>query len=125
MFCAKCGAPLNGATFCASCGTAANETSGVPIQPTPNSYQVPPTPYGFTPKPPTNGLAIAGFVTSLVCLGPVGFVLSLVALNQISKSPTPQGGKGLAIAGAVIGGLSTLYVIFTFAALSNGFASSY
>lgn len=67
-------------------------------------------PYGVAPKPTTNGLAIAGFVTSMVCFGPVGFVLSLVALNQISKSPTPQGGKGLAIAGALLGGLSTAWV---------------
>jgi hypothetical protein len=38
-------------------------------------------------------------------LGPVAVALSIVALNQINKSPTPQGGKGLAIAGIVIGGI--------------------
>ena len=110
MFCAKCGAPLNGASFCASCGTAANATAGVPVQPAPTAYQVPPQ-YGPPAAPATNGMAIAGFVTSLVCLGPVGFVLSLVALNQIKKSPTPMGGKGLATAGAIIGGLSSLYIV--------------
>lgn len=125
MFCAKCGAELNGAAFCAACGTEVNPSVAVPIQPTPNSYQVPMAPNGFAPKPPTNGLAIAGFVVSLVCGGPVGFVLSLVALNQISKSPTPQGGKGLAIAGAIIGGLSSLYLIFAVGAFFNAFTSGY
>jgi hypothetical protein len=81
----------------------------------PNANQIPPMPYGFEPKPTTNGLAIGGFVTSMVCFGPVGLVLSLVALNQISKSPIPQGGKGLAIAGAIVGGLSTLWVWTLFA----------
>ena len=114
MFCAKCGAPLNGASFCASCGTAAIQTSAAPVQPVPTNYQAPnqapyPAPYGA--PAPTNGLAVGGFVTSLICLGPVGFVLSAIALNQIKKSPTPQGGKGLAIAGVVIGGLSILYLL--------------
>jgi len=109
MFCAKCGAPLNGATFCASCGTAANATAGVPIQPAPTGYQAP---YGAPATPPTNGMAIAGFVTSLVCLGPVGFILSLIALNQIKNSPTPQGGKGLATAGVVVGAISIAYIVF-------------
>ena len=107
MFCAKCGAPLNGATFCAACGTSNNVTAGVPIQPTPGAYQ---QPYGAPVAPPTNGLAVAGFVTSLVCLGPLGFILSLVALNQIKKSPTPQGGKGLATAGVVLGAISIAYI---------------
>ena len=118
MNCSKCGAPLNGAAFCAACGTPAASSTGPisvsPIPPMPNANQIPPMPNGFEPKPTTNGLAIAGFVTSMVCFGPVGLVLSLVALNQISKSPSPQGGKGLAIAGAIVGGLSTLWVWTTF-----------
>jgi hypothetical protein len=110
MNCSKCGAPLNGASFCAACGTPAgtNDVSVpvTPVQPTfasPQPTQSPQAP--FTEVPKTNGLAIAGFVTSLTCLGPVAVALSIVALNQINKSPTPQGGKGLAIAGIVIGGI--------------------
>jgi hypothetical protein len=126
MFCAKCGAPLNGATFCASCGTAANATAGVPIQPAPTSYQVPPPQYGLPAKPPTNGLAVGGFVTSLVCLGPVGLILSLVAISQIKKSPTPQGGQGLATAGAIIGGLSSIWFVITIiGAVAAASSSSY
>jgi hypothetical protein len=113
MNCSKCGAPLNGASFCAACGTPAgtNDVSipVTPVQPTfasPQASQNPQVP--FTAVPPTNGLAIAGFVTALLCFAPVALVLSIIALNQIKKSPTPQGGKGLAIAGIVIGGIPTL-----------------
>jgi hypothetical protein len=67
-------------------------------------------------QPESNGMAIAGFVLALVgclipCLGPLGLVFSLIALN--SQNPA---NKGLAIAGAIIGGLITLgivaYIIF-------------
>ena len=132
MFCSKCGAPLNGATFCASCGTPAIITSGVPVQPdpvqqSPTSYQMPPNQYGVPMVPKTNGLAVAGFVTSLACLGlPLGFILSLVALNQIKKSPIPQGGKGLAIAGAIIGSVWLVYIlIVVIAAAVTASTSSY
>lgn len=114
MNCLKCGAPLNGAAFCAACGTPAEAnvaTTPMPtIQPKATEFQAPQPP--FSPAPPTNGLAIAGFVTSLVCLSPVGLVLSIVALNQIKKSPLPQGGSGMAIAGIVIGGIPTLLFVF-------------
>lgn len=114
MNCLKCGALLNGAAFCAACGTPADAivaTTPMPkIQPKATEFQAPQPP--FSPAPPTNGLAIAGFVTSLVCLSPVGLVLSIVALNQIKKSPLPQGGSGLAIAGLVLGGIPTLLFVF-------------
>lgn len=57
------------------------------------------------PAQQTNGLAIAGFVCSLVglvsgghLLSPLGLILSLVALKR-------EGGRGWAIAGIIIGGL--------------------
>ena len=74
--------------------------------------------------PPTNGLAIAGFVVSVTfCFSPVGFILSLVSLNQIKKSATPVGGQGLAIAGAIIGGLGLVYYVFL-AIFAIGLASN-
>lgn len=51
----------------------------------------------------SNGMAIAGFVLSLIGCAPLGLILSLVALNSKNKA-----NRGLAIAGAVIGGLLTL-----------------
>lgn len=114
MYCSKCGAPLNGASFCATCGTAAN-AAPVPTQPvTPTAqpnYGNPPfgTPQYGAPESSINGLAIAGFVVSLICISIVGLILSMVALNQINASNGRQGGKGLAIAGVVIGGIGSLF----------------
>jgi hypothetical protein len=52
----------------------------------------------------TNGMAIAGFVLAMLgCTAPLGFILSLVALNG-----TNQANRGLAIAGAILGGIGTL-----------------
>ena len=77
----------------------------------------------FVPQPPqqTNGLAIGGFITSLICCGPVGLVLSIIALGQINKNPY-QGGKGLAIAGIALGALSMVGAVIywiAFAATST------
>lgn len=55
-----------------------------------------------TPNAPqrTNGMAIAGFVCSLLCW-PLGLIFSILGMSQTSKDPS-QGGRGLAIAGLVI-----------------------
>lgn len=66
----------------------------------------------FQPMVPqkTNGLAVAGFVTSLACCSPVAIVLSAIGLSQINKDPS-QKGKGLAIAGLTIGIVFTVISI--------------
>ncbi|MFI6678492.1 DUF4190 domain-containing protein [Kribbella sp. NPDC050470] len=56
-------------------------------------------------------MAIASLATSLggLCIpiaGPVGLVLGIIALSQLKKRP--QDGKGMAIAGLVIGSLITI-----------------
>ena len=64
----------------------------------------------YQPMPPrkTNGLAIAGFVLSLLgCTSLIGLILSIIGLSQINKDPN-QEGKGLAIAGIVIGALCVI-----------------
>lgn len=65
----------------------------------------------FSPQPgyrmpKNNPLAIAGFITSLLCCGPVGLGLSIAGLVQINKDPQYELGKGFAIAGIVIGAIS-------------------
>ena len=114
MFCSSCGAQTNGASFCPNCGSPTNAAGAQS-----SNAQVPPiqpaAPQGqpMYAQPPvagqsTNGLAIAALVTSLVCCGPIGLVLGLVALSQINTSQGRQGGKGLAIAGIAIGAVTTL-----------------
>jgi hypothetical protein len=68
----------------------------------------------------TNGMAIAGFVVSLLGCGFVGLILSLVALNSRNRA-----NRGLAIAGAIIGGIVTLLqlawiVLVVVATVANG-----
>lgn len=72
----------------------------------------------------TNGMAIAGFVLSLFpCLSLIGLILSLVALNSPNKA-----NRGLAIAGAILGGLWTLcgcgYAVLMFVAGMAGVAAN-
>ncbi len=122
MFCSKCGAPLNGAAFCSACGTAANSAPAQPYTtPTQPTYGNTPyqTPYGQPAPQITNGLAVASLVVSLVCLAPVGFILGLVALNQIKESNNTQGGKGLAIAGITIGAVYMVIGFFWWVAVAS------
>ena len=61
----------------------------------------------------TNICALLGFIFSLVCCGGIpGLVLSIIGLIQIKKSG--EKGKGLAIAGLIIGVIGTLLTIISF-----------
>jgi uncharacterized membrane protein len=62
---------------------------------------------------------VASLVVSLVCLAPVGFILGLVALNQIKESNNTQGGKGLAIAGITIGAVYMVIGFFWWVAVAS------
>jgi hypothetical protein len=67
---------------------------------------------------PTSGLAVSGFVLALLGVGPAGLWLSLAAFKHTRTGE--RGGHGLAVAGAVIGGLVTAVWAFgmlAFAAL--------
>lgn len=65
-------------------------------------------PYGYyPPQPPpqshrTNGLAVAGFIVSIVGVSVVGIVLSIIGLRQIKQRG--DRGRGFAIAGLVLSG---------------------
>ncbi len=80
----------------------------------------PPAVYPRTPSPSQN-LAMASMIVGLSgillswCFGPVpgivALVLGLVALSQIKKSPEKYTGKGMAIAGIVIGAVNIAFYI--------------
>lgn len=77
-----------------------------------------PPPYNapYTPaRPPSvNGLAIASLVLGIVCcIPPLGLILGLIALSQISRRG--QRGKGMAIAGSILSGISTALLAVAFA----------
>lgn len=79
------------------------------------------------PTQRTNGLAIASLVLGILWLYWVGSILALVfgyaAKGQIDRSGGAEGGRGLAIAGIVLGwvGVGTLVlVLLVFAAAATG-----
>jgi hypothetical protein len=118
-----------------------------PAYPPPPGYPPPPPPYatfgspydmpagGYPPPPPfgggypgafgpprTNQLAIWSLVASVLgfvcCVGSVaGVVLGVMSLNQIKQSH--EGGRGLAIAGIAVGGLSLLVAIVLWGAVMS------
>jgi hypothetical protein len=55
---------------------------------------------------PTSGLAVGGFVLALLGIAPAGLWLSLAAFKHTRSGE--RGGHGLAVAGAIIGGLGTV-----------------
>src|SRR4051794_39566029 len=78
--------------------------------PYPQQPAQPQTPVNYTViQPPTNGLGLAGFITSLVGLvtcgviSPVGLILSLIGLM---KSP-----RGFAVAGTILGLIGSAWAL--------------
>lgn len=91
----------------------------------------PPPPYGSAPQPPvvvqargTNGFAVASLVLGILWIFWLGSVLALVfgyiAKSQINASGGAQGGRGLAIAGIVLGfvGIGMLVLVLLFGDLT-------
>src|SRR5262245_49844372 len=91
----------------------------------PPSYQ----PYQYVPVAPivtkTSGLAVASLVLGILWLYWVGSILavifSFVALSQMKKNPT-IGGRGMAVAGMVLGwiGVATLIFFLLIGAAASG-----
>ncbi|GAA3927546.1 DUF4190 domain-containing protein [Streptomyces gulbargensis] len=77
-----------------------------------------PGPYGRPPRT-TSGLAVASFVSGVVCcLPPLGLVLGLIALPRLRARD--QAGKGLAVAGIVLSAVSCLLLVV--ALVTGGFS---
>lgn len=66
--------------------------------------------YGYQQPPTTNGLAIAALVGGIV-LAPLGIILGHISLSQIKR--TGEQGRGLAVAGLVIGYIFTAIWVFS------------
>jgi hypothetical protein len=84
--------------------------------PPPGGYGYPPPGPGYPPpqSASTNGMAVASLVCSLfgwLCIvGPLlGLIFGFVALHQIKQ--TGQRGRGMALAGVIIGGILVALMI--------------
>ena len=128
-FCPNCGAELEqGAAFCASCGSKMEETA--PAAETPNvSYEEAESQATYSesyyeqsvepvnePEQP-KGMAIGSMVCGILslvccCFDYLSVILAIVALVLgIIVLVKKQGGKGMAIAGIVCGGIGFIFGI--------------
>jgi hypothetical protein len=76
-------------------------------------------PWGAPLPPPggTNPLAIASLITGALCCMPfpiAAVITGFLAIRQVDQSQGAQKGKGLAIAGIVLGIISTFLNLFFF-----------
>lgn len=92
-----------------------------PPPPAPPTYGQQPGGYGYQSTPSTNGLAIASLVLGIaqIFLCIIGAILALVfgyiSRRQIDESGGTQGGRGMAVAGIILGwigiGLGIAYIV--------------
>lgn len=123
-FCQNCGYEIpEGSIYCEKCGSpvAAPQQPVAPVgsAPVQNNQVVYPNATITTAPRKTNGLAIAGFVLSIVsiffCCGGIvtalpGLILSIIGLKDINKNG--EDGKGLAIAGIIISAIMLAFSLF-------------
>ncbi|MGO1435571.1 MAG: DUF4190 domain-containing protein [Canibacter sp.] len=81
-----------------------NAAGGPGQPPVPPAYQQPGAPGAPGPNAPMNTLSVVGFILAFI-VGPVGAILSHISLSQIKKRF--ERGRGLAIAGIIIGWVAT------------------
>lgn len=76
-------------------------------QPYPGHQPLPP--YGYAPPRPTNATAIVALVLGILT-GIGGIIAGHIALSQIKR--TGEGGRGMALAGLIIGYVFTSFWVF-------------
>jgi Domain of unknown function (DUF4190)/Toastrack DUF4097 len=126
MDCSQCGKEISPQdAFCRRCGAKVEaETPTAPALMPPHAF--PPEPASSYPKP--SGLAIAALVLgilSFMCLPILGAVLAIVfgllARGDIKRSQGRLGGRGLAVAGIILGSVN-LAILIILAAIFIPFA---
>lgn len=107
-FCSNCGSEIKeGANACSNCGTMVNGGENQPAVVVNNVQQT---------QGKSNGLAIAGFVVSLVstllCCGGFNVISLVLSIVGVVKAKDYDGnGKGMAIAGIIISSIGLLILI--------------
>lgn len=97
----------------------------LPPQQRPLPPQQQPSNVVYVQQPKTNGLAIASLVLGIIWIYWIGSILALIfgynAKGQIDRSNGMEGGRGLAVAGIVLGwvGVGTLVLTLGLVAASS------
>lgn len=88
---------------------------GYVASPPPGHLAYPP-PAAFATQARTNGLAIAALVLGILWLYGIGSILAIVfghvAMSQIDRSGGSQSGRGMALAGAILGYVGAALFVF-------------
>ena len=120
-----------GAKFCPACGSpsvqstsATSAAAALPgYLPVPQQQLGAQLPAAAVPKP-TNGLAIASMVLGILWVYWIGSILALifgyVAKGQIDAAGGAQGGRGMAIAGIVLGWVGIGMLLLGIVAIAVG-----
>lgn len=118
MFCSGCGETLkDSAAFCEKCGRSTSKAE-------PEASITKPTPIAATATDVTrtSGLAIASLVLGIFWIYGIGSTLAIifghVSLAQMKKDSTIKG-RGLAIAGLVLGYLALILLVLFVVILTN------
>jgi type IV pilus assembly protein PilA len=121
MICPQCGTSVaEGTTFCPMCGRALAQVPASPVM----GAVIPAGGEVIAAPPATSGKAIASLVLGIVPLSIFSsipaVVLGHLALSDIKKSTGQLQGKGLAIAGLVLGylGIAAVPIILIIAAVA-------
>jgi type II secretory pathway pseudopilin PulG len=117
MFCVRCGAAnADGSQFCAKCGAAIGAqagAAGTPVSPAPPAYS---TTHQSIGPAESSGKAVAslicGFLFFIFPVAIIGVVFGHLALTDIRKSAGRLTGRGMAIAGLVLGYAGILFIPF-------------
>lgn len=120
-FCPNCGKELeSGAKFCVNCGSTINNEASQ-TTPVNNNYVT------VNTQSNSNGMAVAGFVISLVsmllCCGTLNWLSLIFSIVGLVQAKSKNGnGKGLAIAGIVISCIvMVLFVVLMITGMFAGF----
>ena len=117
-----------GAKFCPACGSPSGQSTAatdalpgyLPVPETRPGAQLP----AAAPPKSTNGLAIAAMVLGILWVYWIGSILALifgyVAKGQIDAAGGAQGGRGMAIAGIVLGWVGVGVLLLGIVALAVG-----
>lgn len=107
MFCSKCGAQVTELTkFCSSCGAPTTDAQG-------SAAAASAAPHAGPGQ--TSGKAIASLVCGIINVFPlsvVAIILGHISLSEIGKSAGRLKGRGMAIAGLVLGYLGVVAIPF-------------